>query len=92
MGYYMVNVGPNHYVLANQVVAILDMGTLPVKRIYEQAKKDGRLIDVTHGKKTKTLLMMRNGLVVCSALRSRTLAKRFNQIRVDCDSTEGGDA
>ncbi len=73
----LLNIGHNNYIVLNHVVAILESGPLPVRRLREQAQKDNKLIDATAGRKTRTLLITNSNHVVLSALGSNTLQERM---------------
>lgn len=83
---HILHVGPEHYVPVSKVIAILSMDTLPVKRLYNRAKDEANLIDVTHGKRSRSLVLLSNGAVVGSPVKAATLAKRFN----DCHAIKEG--
>ena len=74
-----VNVGHGSYLLANRIVAILESGSLPMKRLRETAAEDHRLIDVTAGRKTRSLILTDCGFVVLSALAPGTLNERLHE-------------
>lgn len=73
----LLNIGHNNYIVLEQVVAILESGPLPVKRLRDQAVKENKLIDATAGRKTRTLLVTNSNHVVLSALGPDTLQERM---------------
>lgn len=72
----LIHVGFGNILAVNKVVAIVTPGSAPIKRLVEQAGGSGMLIDVTNGKKTKTIIIMDSGHIVLSALGSKTIAAR----------------
>lgn len=65
-------------VAGNRVIAITNQDSAPIKRIVQEGREAGRLIDATYGRKTKAVLIMDSGHVVLSALQPETLAGRVN--------------
>lgn len=70
-------VGNNSYVTTSQVVAILDPAGQAMKRLREEAHAEGRLLEATKGKKTRSIVVTASNLVILSALNTETLANRF---------------
>jgi regulator of extracellular matrix RemA (YlzA/DUF370 family) len=72
----LIHVGFGNILAINKVVAIVAPGPAPIKRLVEQAGGSGMLIDMTNGKKTKTIIIMDSGHIVLTALASKTIAAR----------------
>lgn len=70
-----VSVGHGNYVNASRVLAITGVGSSPIARLTRAAKAEGRLIDATHGRQTKSALVMDTGMVVLSGIKPETLAR-----------------
>lgn len=64
-------------VVADRVIAIVNSASAPMKRLKEEAKERGKLIDATNGRKTRTLLITDSDHVILSALQAETIALRF---------------
>jgi extracellular matrix regulatory protein A len=75
----LVNVGYNSFVSANHIIAIVDPESAPVKRLIQDAKKEGRLIQATYGRKSRSVLVMDSGQIVLSGLQPETIGKRFEE-------------
>lgn len=73
-----INVGFQNYININKVVAICNANSSPVKRMIEDTRDKGKLIDVTFGRKTLSVIVMADGHIVLSAVQRDTLGKRFN--------------
>lgn len=73
-----VNIGYGNVVNSEKVVSIVSPEAAPVKRMIQGAKDDGVAIDATCGKKTKSVLVMENQMLVLSSLLPDTVAGRFN--------------
>jgi len=76
----LLNIGYGNHVVANKIVAIIAPGSSPVKRLREEAKTAGKLIDATQGKKTRSLIITDNHIVL-SGIDSDTLSKRFKELK-----------
>ena len=77
----LVHVGFGNILAMNKVVAIVAPGSAPIKRLVEQAGGRGMLVDMTNGKKTKTILIMDSGHIVLTAIGSKTIAARVEASR-----------
>ena len=73
----LVNVGFGNLVVAGRILGILTPDSAPAKRLVEKAEAQGLLLDVTRGKKRKSILVLDSGHVVLAAFRSATLAARL---------------
>jgi len=72
----LLNVGFGNVVSAGRVIAIVATDSAPVRRLKDEAKEGGRLVDASQGRKTRAIVVMDSGHVVLSALQSETLAQR----------------
>lgn len=75
----LVNIGFGNFVLADRVVCIVAPSSLPVRRLREDARAEGRLIDATQGRKTRSVLVLDSNHVVLSAIQPDTVGQRFIQ-------------
>ena len=73
-----VNIGYGNVINSEKVISIVSPEAAPVKRMIQGAKDDGTAIDATCGKKTKSVLVMENQMLVLSSLLPDTIAGRFN--------------
>ncbi len=73
----LLNVGFGNMVVANRVVAIAAPNSSPMKRLKDEARDVRRLIDVTHGRKTRSLIVMDSNHVVLSAIQTETISQRY---------------
>ncbi len=72
----LVHVGFGNILAANKVVAIVSPGSAPIKRLVEQAGDRAVLVDMTNGKKTKTIIIMDSGHIILAAISPKTVAMR----------------
>ena len=72
-----INVGFGNMVAADRVVALANPDSAPIKRLIQDAKDTGRVIDVTCGRKTRAVIITDSDHVVLSALQAETIANRL---------------
>ena len=76
MAVQLVNVGFGNVVAAQRIVAIVTPDSAPAKRVVQEARERSRLIDASHGRRTRAVVVMDSMHVVLSALLPETLAGR----------------
>lgn len=74
----LINIGFGSLVAAERVVVMLAPDSAPIKRMIQEAREQGSLIDASFGRKTKAVLVMDSGHTVLSALPAETLNARVN--------------
>ncbi len=74
----LLNIGFGNMVAANRLLAIVSPDSAPIKRIIQDAKDSGRLIDATYGRRTRAVLMMDSDHVILSAIQPETVAGRLS--------------
>ena len=74
----LINVGYGNMVAAARVVAAVSPEAAPIRRLVQDARDAGHVIDATCGHKTKSVLMMDSGHVVLSPLMPETIAGRMD--------------
>lgn len=75
----LVNIGFGSMVSAQRVVAIVSPDSAPVKRLGQEARERGALIDASFGRKTRSVLVMDSGHVVWSSLPTEQVSARFGE-------------
>jgi extracellular matrix regulatory protein A len=73
----LVNVGHGNIVLAHQIVAIVALDSLPVKRLIESVKGSTKLVDATNGRRTRAVIVTESDHLILSSLEPATLAQRL---------------
>ena len=73
----LINIGFGSMIAANRVLAIVEPDSAPIKRVVQEAKERGMLIDASYGRKTKSVVLMDTDHVILSALASQVLAARW---------------
>ena len=72
-----VNIGFGDIVLAGRMVAIVAPTSMSVKRMVQDARDAGRLIDATYKRRTRAVIILDSGHIVLSALQPETIASRM---------------
>lgn len=73
----LVNVGFGNMVAIDRVIAIVDPGSAPMKRLKDEAKQAGKLVDATNGRRTRSIIVTDSDHIVLSAIQTETIAQRF---------------
>ena len=72
----LINIGFGNMVSASRLIAIVSPESAPIKRIVQDVRERGQLIDATFGRRTRSVLIMDNGHVILSAIQPETVAGR----------------
>jgi len=75
----LLNLGFGNSVVARRVIAIVNPNSAPMKRLREEARQAGRLIDATQGRRTRSIIITDSSHVILSAIQAETMAQRFEQ-------------
>ena len=73
----LLNVGFGNTVMVERIIAVINTGSSPARNLKEAAKKEGRLIDVTEGRRTRSILVMDSNHVVLSSVQPDTIGQRM---------------
>ena len=73
----LINIGFGSLVAAERILSVLEPESAPIKRVVQEARERGMLIDASYGRKTKSVLLMDTDHVILSALTPEMLADRF---------------
>lgn len=73
----LINIGFGNMVSASRLVAIVSPESAPIKRIISEAKEKGTLIDATHGRRTRAVIITDSDLIILTYLQSETVAARL---------------
>lgn len=85
----LINIGYGNMVSANRVVAVVSPDSAPVKRMIQEAREAGKLIDATLGRRTKAVLVMDSAHVVLAAIQPSAAAGRLTG--KDVQEEDGGE-
>ena len=76
-GQKLISVGYGNFVIAGRVVSIVNPASAPMRRLREDARQGGRLVDATQGRKTRSIIITDSNHVVLSAVLAETLVQRL---------------
>ena len=73
----LINIGFGNVVAANRIIAIISPESAPIKRIIQEARDRGLLIDATYGRRTRAVVVTDSGHILLSAVQPETVANRL---------------
>lgn len=85
----LINIGFGNIVLANRIVAIVSPESAPIKRIIQESRENGRLVDATYGRRTRAVIITDSEHIILSSIQPETVANRI--VAKDLDSNENDD-
>ena len=74
----LINIGFGNMVSANKIVAVVSPESAPIKRVIQDAKESGTLIDATYGRRTRAVIVTDSDHVILSAIQPETVANRLH--------------
>jgi regulator of extracellular matrix RemA (YlzA/DUF370 family) len=74
----LINIGFGNIVAANRIIAIVSPESAPIKRVIQEARDRGVLIDATYGRRTRAVIITDSNHVILSAVQPETVAHRLN--------------
>jgi hypothetical protein len=77
----LLNIGFGNTVVAERVVAIVSPNSAPMKRLKDEAKDEKRLVDATHGRRTRSIIIMDSNHIVLSAIQAETISQRYTTLK-----------
>lgn len=89
MSFSLINIGFGNMAAAARVMAIISPESAPVKRMIQDSRDKGELIDATYGRKTRAVLIMDSGQIILSAVQTETISHRL--MNKDTAISEGMD-
>lgn len=87
----LINIGFGNIVLANRIVAIVSPESAPIKRIIQEARDKGNLVDATYGRRTRAVIITDSEHIILSSIQPETVANRIvtkdnnESYQDDCD-------
>lgn len=74
----LLNIGFGNAVIAERIIAVITPSSASGKRLKDEAKEQNLLIDATHGRKTRSIIIMDSSHIILSAMQPETLANRLS--------------
>ena len=75
----LINIGFGNVVIGERVVAIITSDSAPIKRLKDRSREQGKLIDASHGRRTRSIIVTDSDHVILSAIQPETIAARFKE-------------
>ena len=88
----LINIGFGNMVSSSRLIAIVSPESAPIKRIIQEARDRGMLIDATYGRRTRAVLIMDTDHVILSAILPETVAGRMNERTAELAAEEAEEA
>ena len=85
-----INIGFGNIVSAHRLIAIVSPESAPIKRIIQDARDSGKLVDATYGRRTRAVIIMDSEHVILSAVQPETVANRLDK-ELEEDAAENVD-
>ncbi|AKP46803.1 MULTISPECIES: extracellular matrix/biofilm regulator RemA [Bacillus] len=77
MSIRLINIGFGNIVSVNRIISIVSPESAPIKRLVQEARERGSLIDATYGRRTRAVIIMDSGHIILSAVQPETVAHRI---------------
>ncbi|MGB3209562.1 MAG: extracellular matrix/biofilm biosynthesis regulator RemA family protein [Desulforhopalus sp.] len=77
----LLNVGFGNTVMLQKIIAVINTGSSPARKLKDAAKMDGRLIDVTEGRRTRSILVMESNHIILSSVQPDTINQRMQALQ-----------
>ena len=78
----MINVGFGNSIVASRILAVVNPHSSPMKKLKDEAKRNHRLLDVTEGRRTRSIIILDSNHVVLSSVQPETIMQRFSPASV----------
>lgn len=79
MALQLINIGFGNMASASRIMAIISPESAPIKRMIQESRERGDLIDATYGRKTRSVLIMDSGQILLSAVQPETISHRLSE-------------
>ena len=86
-----INIGFGNIISADRLIAIVGPESAPIKRVIQDARDNGKLVDATYGRRTRAVIIMDSEHVVLSAVQPETVANRLEKDTIEEQETNGND-
>ena len=84
----LINIGFANIVAANRIISIISPESAPIKRIIQEARDKGLLVDATYGRRTRAVVVTDSGHIILSAVQPETVANRLVAQTADTEEEE----
>lgn len=73
----LINVGFGNAIKVSRILAVVNPGSSPIRKLKDEARKEKKLIDVTEGRRTRAIVILDTGHLVLSSVQPETISQRF---------------
>mgnify|MGYP001554153974 CR=1 FL=1 len=73
----LINIGFGNALKVSRILAVVNPGSSPIRKLKEEARKEKKLIDVTEGRRTRAIIILDTGHLVLSSVQPETISQRF---------------
>lgn len=87
---HLLNIGFGSTVVAERIVAIVSPNSAPMKRLKDEAREQNRLIDSTHGRRTRSIIVTDSNHIILSAIQAETVSQRYQLLREEMSKKDAG--
>ena len=84
----LINIGFGNIVAANRIISIISPESAPIKRIIQEARDKGLLVDATYGRRTRAVVVTDSGHIILSAVQPETVANSLVAQTADTEEEE----
>ena len=77
----LLNIGFGNTVIVEKIIAVINTGSSPARKLKEVAKMEGRLVDVTEGRRTRSILVMESNHIILSSVQPDTISQRMQALQ-----------
>lgn len=75
----LINIGYGNVVLADKIVAVVSPDSAPIKRIIQESRENGNLIDASYGRRTRSVIVTDSDHIILSSIEPKTIANRLDE-------------
>jgi len=79
----LIHIGFGNVIYASRVVAVINPGSSPIRKLREEARSRGKLIDATEGRKTRSIIVTDSDHIILSAIQVETITQRVAGLKED---------
>ena len=76
----LINIGFGNAVKVNRILAVVNPGSSPIRKLKDDARREKKLIDVTEGRRTRAIIVLDSGHLMLSSVQPDTIAQRLAQL------------
>lgn len=79
----LVNIGFGNAVKVSRILAVVNPGSSPIRKLKDEARKEKKIIDVTEGRRTRAIIILDTGHLILSSVQPETISQRFETLAAE---------